>query len=71
LSYLDGGGSFPEVHLIEPLVLLFLVADVLPNRGLISPYRRYEIRAGQPSQIEKLLADMEAATTPRLPESTS
>jgi len=43
LSHLGGGRSFPEVHLIQPLVFLLLVADLLPNRGLIPPYRRYEI----------------------------
>src|SRR6266568_3312611 len=42
LGHLDGGRSFPEVHLIQPLVFPLLVADVLPNRGLISPYRRYK-----------------------------
>jgi hypothetical protein len=37
LSHLDGGRSFPEVHLIQPLVFLLLVADVFPYRVLISP----------------------------------
>jgi hypothetical protein len=41
LSHLDGGRSFPEVHLIQPLVFLLLVADVFPYRGLISPYPNF------------------------------
>ena len=45
LSHLNGGRSLPHVHLVQPLVFLLLVADVLPNRGLISPYRRYEMSA--------------------------
>ena len=40
------GGSSPEVELIQPLVLLLLVADVGPYRLLIPTDRVDEITSG-------------------------
>ena len=36
LGHLIGGRSSPHVELVDPFVFLFLIADVVSNRGLIS-----------------------------------
>ena len=43
LSHLYGGRSFPEVHLVAPLIFLLLVTDVLPYRRLIPAYGRNKV----------------------------
>ena len=47
LGHLIGGRSSPHVELVDPFVFLFLIADVVSNRGLISISAdcRYKITA--------------------------
>ena len=33
-----GDRSLPQLELVQPLVFLFLVADVIPNHGFIATY---------------------------------
>jgi hypothetical protein len=52
-------GLTPEVHLLQPLVLLFLIADVIADHFFIPANRRYEIAAcpkALPDEIPPVLA---------------
>src|ERR1035441_1991678 len=55
LSHLVGGRSSPHVELIDPFVFLFLVVDVVSNRGLISTHSRYVITACPEAQPRVIL----------------
>jgi hypothetical protein len=46
LGHLFGGRLSPHVELIDPLVFLFLIADLVSNRGLTSADCRYETTLG-------------------------
>ena len=43
LGHLKVAGSIPQLQLFESLVLLFLIADVLANRRLVSAHRGNEV----------------------------
>jgi hypothetical protein len=42
VGHLYGGWSFPQLHLVKPLILLFLAPYVCSDCRLISPHRRHE-----------------------------
>ena len=53
LGHLNAAGSIPKLQLFEPLVLLFLIADVLANCRLVTAYRGNKV----PPRLVEVLAD--------------
>src|SRR6267154_2980621 len=68
------GGSTPQVHLLQPLVFLFLFADVVAYHGFVAAHGRDEVPSGpevlshevalpfaiDPGQVDRALAFDEA-----------
>jgi len=50
-GHLVGGRSSPHVQLVDPFIFLFEVADAVPNQGLVSAHRGYEVLAPRNSAL--------------------
>jgi len=55
--FTDGGRSTPEVQLLQPLIFLFLVLDVFPDRSFVSPHGRDEI-SSRPEMLPYKIAPL-------------